>query len=396
MKKSVYHSDNVSGRLAGEILQAIRLTPTRTTPPVAAPISTPSGSSGARMAGSSGPSSDVYSVGFPARWRTGSARRSSAPVRRDLLRGDLAPALERVRRRRSSGRAATRAAFRSRGGRQDAVATLRGDDRGGRLAGGHDPPGRASSASRRGEAGTVYTGPRGARSWRRPPSRNMLVHMDSARFANAIARLGARRPSSPGRPASILSFGATKNSALQRGGGRLLQSRPGRDACPPPAPSRPPFSKMRLMSGPVARLPAGRPLARSARHANAMAARVASGPGRPPRRSGSPHPTEINFVLTALPKRVWDGLVADRYSFSRRGAPSERRRPDRVRLGHVGRGGRARWSTPPTGTPASSLPARRHGSPTDGEGGAAPASSTGRSRPRRPGGLMPVPTALGR
>jgi threonine aldolase len=27
--------------------------------------------------------------------------------------------------------------------------------------------------------------------------------------------------------------------------------------------------------------------------------------------------------LTALPKRVWDGLVADGYSFSRRGAPQE-------------------------------------------------------------------------
>ena len=24
-----------------------------------------------------------------------------------------------------------------------------------------------------------------------------------------------------------------------------------------------------------------------------------------------PHPTEINFVLAALPKPVWDGLVAD-------------------------------------------------------------------------------------
>jgi threonine aldolase len=28
-------------------------------------------------------------------------------------------------------------------------------------------------------------------------------------------------------------------------------------------------------------------------------------------------------VLTALPKPVWDGLVADGYSFSRRGAPRD-------------------------------------------------------------------------
>src|SRR5262249_28398120 len=35
------------------------------------------------------------------------------------------------------------------------------------------------------------------------------------------------------------------------------------------------------------------------------------------------HPTEINLVLVSLPQPVWDGLVADGYSFSRRGAPSE-------------------------------------------------------------------------
>ena len=33
-------------------------------------------------------------------------------------------------------------------------------------------------------------------------------------------------------------------------------------------------------------------------------------------------PTEINFVLVALPQPIWDGLVAEGYSFSRRGAPS--------------------------------------------------------------------------
>jgi threonine aldolase len=33
-------------------------------------------------------------------------------------------------------------------------------------------------------------------------------------------------------------------------------------------------------------------------------------------------PTEINFVLVALPQPIWDGLVAEGYSLSRRGAPS--------------------------------------------------------------------------
>jgi threonine aldolase len=61
---------------------------------------------------------------------------------------------------------------------------------------------------------------------------------------------------------------------------------------------------------------------RNARHANAMAHRVREGLAQIPGvRFRSP--TEINFVLVALPQAVWDGLVAEGYSFSRRGAPSE-------------------------------------------------------------------------
>jgi threonine aldolase len=36
-----------------------------------------------------------------------------------------------------------------------------------------------------------------------------------------------------------------------------------------------------------------------------------------------PSPTEINLVLVALPQPIWDGLVAEGYSFSRRGALKE-------------------------------------------------------------------------
>jgi threonine aldolase len=36
-----------------------------------------------------------------------------------------------------------------------------------------------------------------------------------------------------------------------------------------------------------------------------------------------PSPTEINLVLVALPQPIWDGLVAEGYSFSRRGALRE-------------------------------------------------------------------------
>jgi threonine aldolase len=61
---------------------------------------------------------------------------------------------------------------------------------------------------------------------------------------------------------------------------------------------------------------------RNAHHANSMAHRVREGLAAIPGvRFRSP--TEINFVLVTLPQPVWDGLVADGYSFSRRGAPAE-------------------------------------------------------------------------
>jgi threonine aldolase len=57
---------------------------------------------------------------------------------------------------------------------------------------------------------------------------------------------------------------------------------------------------------------------RNAAHANAMARRIREGLARVP-GVRFPSPTDINLVLVALPQPVWDGLVADGYSFSRRG-----------------------------------------------------------------------------
>jgi len=82
------------------------------------------------------------------------------------------------------------------------------------------------------------------------------------------------------------------------------------------------YSKMRFLSVQLEAFVANDLWLRNARHANAMAQRVREGLATIPgvRFRG---PTEINFVLVALPQPVWDGLVADGYSFSRRGALSE-------------------------------------------------------------------------
>jgi len=184
-------------------------------------------------------------------------------------------------------------------------------------------PPRAVSITQGTETSTVYalSEVRGIAEAAR--ARRLWVHMDGARLANAVARLGCTPAEATWKAGvDVLSFGATKNGALtaeavvffnrelaqtmryrRRRGGHL-------------------FSKMRFLSVQLEAFIANDLWLRNARHANAMAQRVREGLAKIPGvRFRSP--TEINFVLVSLPQPVWDGLVAEGYSFSRRGAPSE-------------------------------------------------------------------------
>jgi len=182
---------------------------------------------------------------------------------------------------------------------------------------------RAVSITQGTEASTVYTLADVRAIVEVARARRLWVHMDGARLANAVARLG-------GTPAEVtwkagvdvLSFGATKNGALtaeavvffnrelaqtmryrRRRGGHL-------------------FSKMRFLSVQLDAFIKNGLWLRNARHANAMAQRVREGLAKIP-GVRFPSPTEINLVLVALPQPIWDGLVAEGYSFSRRGALKE-------------------------------------------------------------------------
>ena len=182
--------------------------------------------------------------------------------------------------------------------------------------------------------------------------------MDGARFANAVARLDCTPAELTWKAGvDLLSFGATKNGALcaeavvffNRALAETMRYRRRRAGHL--------FSKMRFLSAQLVAFLEDDLWLRSARHANAMAARVRQGledlPG-----VRFLHPTEINFVLTALPKPVWDGLVADGYSFSRRGAP----RDGVVRIACA-------WDTPAEAVDALVEAAHRHA-------GFAPAGAT--------------------
>jgi threonine aldolase len=212
-----------------------------------------------------------------------------------------------------------------------------------------DPPGRALSLTQGTEAGTVYSLREVRELAAAAHAKNLLVHMDGARFANAVARLECT-PAELTWKAGVdaLSFGATKNGALCAEAVVFFKKELAETFRYRRRRSGHMFSKMRLISAQMGAFLENDFWLKAARHANAMAARVRQGledlPG-----IRFPHPTEINFVLVALPKPVWDGLVADGYSFSRRGAP----RDGIVRIACA-------WDTPSEAVDALIEAAHRH------------------------------------
>jgi threonine aldolase len=145
--------------------------------------------------------------------------------------------------------------------------------------------------------------------------RKFRLHMDGARFANALAALGCTPAEMTWKAGvDVLSFGATKNGALaaeaivvfdrtltqelayrRKRGGHLL-------------------SKMRLIAAQMDAYLADDVWLRNARHANAMAHRLADG------LRGVPgvvvhDDCDANILFCTLPKTVSDGLHAQGFHF---------------------------------------------------------------------------------
>jgi threonine aldolase len=165
------------------------------------------------------------------------------------------------------------------------------------------------------EAGTCYRPAEIAALTEVARSRGMKVQMDGARFANAVASLGAAPAEITWRAGiDALAFGATKNGAL---GAEMVvffdttlaetfgfrRKRAGHL-----------FSKMRFVSAQLeAYLAEDRWLA-FARHANTMATRIAQGLQRLP-RAKLLHPVEANEVFIQLPLNVVSGLRQGGFNF---------------------------------------------------------------------------------
>ncbi|MFB2881403.1 threonine aldolase family protein [Floridanema aerugineum] len=167
------------------------------------------------------------------------------------------------------------------------------------------------------EAGTVYTVDEIRQIAEVTHAHNLSLHLDGARFANAIVSLGCTPAEMTWRAGvDILSFGATKNGAMaaeavvffkqqlaesfafrRKRGGHL-------------------FSKMRFLSVQLEAYIKDDLWLKNATHANKMTAKLIQGLSCLPGAKLC-HPVEANEIFIQLPEVVIQGLFAEGFQFYR-------------------------------------------------------------------------------
>lgn len=182
----------------------------------------------------------------------------------------------------------------------------------------HEALPSAVSISQASESGTVYTPEEIAAIAEICRQRELGLHMDGARFANALVTLGCSPAEATWKAGvDILSFGATKNGALAAEAvvefTERLRSKAGELGFRRKRAGHL-FSKMRFLSAQLEAYLEDDLWLRNARHANAMAARLSSGLSTI-RGIHLAHPAEANEVFPVIPSPVRDGLRADGFQF---------------------------------------------------------------------------------
>ena len=167
------------------------------------------------------------------------------------------------------------------------------------------------------EAGTLYTVDEVRAIADVAHGRGLSVHMDGARFANAVAAMGCTPAETTWRAGvDALSFGATKNGAwaaeavvaFDRGLADSLGFRRKRGGHL--------FSKMRFVAAQFDGYLADGAWLRLAAHANAMARHLADGLAGVTGATFR-YPVEANEIFVTLPEAVIRGLEADGFGFYR-------------------------------------------------------------------------------
>ncbi len=169
---------------------------------------------------------------------------------------------------------------------------------------------RVVSITQSTEVGTCYTVDEIAALARWARAREMLLHLDGARLANAAAFLGVGLGAfGAAAGVDVLSFGGTKNGAL--GAEAVVTFRP--DAATGlrfiRKQSMQLASKMRFVAAQFVALLSDDLWLRNAEHANAMARRLADGAAAVPGVVLT-HPVQANGVFARLPRSVIEELQA--------------------------------------------------------------------------------------
>ncbi|HVE23378.1 MAG TPA: low specificity L-threonine aldolase [Acidocella sp.] len=175
----------------------------------------------------------------------------------------------------------------------------------------------AISVSQATEWGTVYTPDQISALAAFGRAHDLRLHMDGARFANAVAHLGCTPAEASWKAGvDVLSFGATKNGAMgaeaviffnrEQAGAFEYRRKRGAQL----------LSKMRFISAQLlASLQDGLWL-RHGRHANDMASRLARGLHELPGMRLI-HEVQANELFVSMPEAVVEALLQDGYGFYR-------------------------------------------------------------------------------
>src|SRR5882724_5032748 len=167
----------------------------------------------------------------------------------------------------------------------------------------------AFSFAQASEAGTIYRPDEIAALARIAHARGMKVHMDGARFANALVRMNASPADVTWKAGvDVLSFGATKGGAMAAEAVVFFDRELAANMAERRKRAGHLLSKHRYLALQFAAFLRDDCWLRLARHANAMADRLAAGltaAGRPPA-----WPVEANLVFLVVPKAVEARLKA--------------------------------------------------------------------------------------
>jgi threonine aldolase len=182
----------------------------------------------------------------------------------------------------------------------------------------------ALSISQATEAGTLYRPAEIAALGALARRHGLALHMDGARFANAVAALGCSPAELTWRAGvDVLSLGATKNGALAAEAVVFFEPAKAADFAFRRKRGGHLFSKMRFLSAQLDAYLADGLWLRQAAHANRLAARLSTGlaalPGARLR-----HPTEANEVFVELPEAAIEALAAAGFGFYRWGGATSR------------------------------------------------------------------------